>query len=932
MQTPMKRTNRLLLACFACFTLALPGARGATLIMSDNFDVVNSGTGFALNTGVNTGINPPTSTRLVGSVVAAARYNKVEGARGAANHFITNAVPATAPGKMFVGFGTTQSRITFTNSGTLTDFGPALFTSAATPDVPTVYELQFKIAHFGTNRVGFGISTADGGAGVWDFGFELMRNLDTEPMSLMKRVDTASGGLGVDLNGTITNNIGAAGEELNFKLRITDAGAESSTFSSRVELAIIRGGATNWIYDTLADTTELPFGWRFDGVTRYLIWNFAGGAGPGTVDDLSLTWISGPTRGPLTQTWTGGGADSNWSSAGNWGGVALASGDSAVFGATVKQNNNNDLTSLLLQSINFNAGGFSISGNETKVFAAITNIGGNNTIALPLTWSTAGAKRWHLSAGNTLTISNTTSVDVNGDHTLLGGGTIRIGGIYQVGTLSSANPATLLADGRIFVDGGQLTTRGGLRIGANGATTPTLSEMVLSNNASVYQTVSGASTRVGSINNGLTNRLIMDHSTFTQSGGEIGVPWNAGAIAEVTQVAGSVVDGYITFNHDGAGTGRYSVLNGTLELRGIRKAFTGGFSSISFDNSILRTSPSAENAYMAALDVAEIRSGGLTLDINSIDVVLASPFSGSGGLTKSGSYSATFTGTNTYTGNTIVQGGQLVLPTTQTNNASIQIADGAGFGVKVIAPDSTMTASSLSIAGATSTLGIDLGAFSNPAVPIARVGTLSSSATITVNISGGSPAMANGTISLLKWSTLSGAPTFVLGSLPSNLAANLVVNSGSLDVVITGVQGYRWTGAVDGNWDTFTQNWLYLLNNTASTYADGYGTEFRDGANTGLVTLNGTFSPTLLTVSNTTLAYTLTGGAINTPVLRKSGSGTVTRTDGTSDSIGQIELNEGSFAANATFDQNFGLTLTDTSAGLGTFVQAGRGHPDGHVH
>ncbi len=38
-------------------------------IIADNYNVTGSGTGFALNTGVNTGINPPT-TRLTGTAAA----------------------------------------------------------------------------------------------------------------------------------------------------------------------------------------------------------------------------------------------------------------------------------------------------------------------------------------------------------------------------------------------------------------------------------------------------------------------------------------------------------------------------------------------------------------------------------------------------------------------------------------------------------------------------------------------------------------------------------------------------------------------------------------------------------------------------------------------------------------------------------------------
>src|SRR4051812_4017335 len=48
-------------------------AHGATTVINDDCTVTTSGTGFALNAGVNTGVNPPT-TRLTGSAAANLRY------------------------------------------------------------------------------------------------------------------------------------------------------------------------------------------------------------------------------------------------------------------------------------------------------------------------------------------------------------------------------------------------------------------------------------------------------------------------------------------------------------------------------------------------------------------------------------------------------------------------------------------------------------------------------------------------------------------------------------------------------------------------------------------------------------------------------------------------------------------------------------------
>ena len=38
------------------------------------------------------------------------------------------------------------------------------------------------------------------------------------------------------------------------------------------------------------------------------------------------------------KTWSGGGADNNWSTGGNWGGTAPTSGDTATFNGTSTKN------------------------------------------------------------------------------------------------------------------------------------------------------------------------------------------------------------------------------------------------------------------------------------------------------------------------------------------------------------------------------------------------------------------------------------------------------------------------------------------------------------------------------------------------------------------------------------------------------------------
>src|SRR3954452_13383934 len=69
----MKKNNHFLFA--GTLLIAVGGsAFGQTNIISDNYDVTTTTTGFALNTGVNFSINPPSTTRLTGTAAANLRY------------------------------------------------------------------------------------------------------------------------------------------------------------------------------------------------------------------------------------------------------------------------------------------------------------------------------------------------------------------------------------------------------------------------------------------------------------------------------------------------------------------------------------------------------------------------------------------------------------------------------------------------------------------------------------------------------------------------------------------------------------------------------------------------------------------------------------------------------------------------------------------
>ena len=252
-------------------------ARAVTTIISDTFNVTGSGTGFALNTGINTGINPPT-TRLTGTAKANLRY--IHTATRDTNSY------SIVGNKLQVDAAPASGRFVLSADGTNSfDFGPALGMTNASRTNRIVYELSVRMNNnsVGSQRFSFGIATAEGDLTTWDFGVQVYRTNSANTFyTVGKRIDTGSSGLASDLNEhliSLTEN--SFGEDLFILIRVTDAGSETTTFNSRVQLSLNNGNS--WIYDSDTDP-DLVNGWRLNGPQRHIIWDVAGDAGPVTYD------------------------------------------------------------------------------------------------------------------------------------------------------------------------------------------------------------------------------------------------------------------------------------------------------------------------------------------------------------------------------------------------------------------------------------------------------------------------------------------------------------------------------------------------------------------------------------------------------------------------------------------------------------------------
>lgn len=228
----------------------------------------------------------------------------------------------------------------------------------------------------------------------------------------------------------------------------------------------------------------------------------------------------------------------------------------------------------------------------------------------------------------------------------------------------------------------------------------------------------------------------------------------------------------------------------------------------------------------------------------------------SGGVIKNGAGTLTLEGSSTYTGATVVNAGKLVTGTTSIGNGAYTVADSAGLGV--ILGGSQLNVASVTLGN--SALDFDLGNFGNPAFAGMNVlGNMAVNGTVTISVATGLPQL--GQFPLIAYGSRTGSGSFVLGTLPIGVVANLVTNGNAIELNVTAVAAPRWEGLDGGNWDIgLTTNWIEISTGLGASYADGNAVIFNDFAlGTTSVNLTANVSPSKVTVNNDFLSYTVSG-------------------------------------------------------------------------
>lgn len=234
-----------------------------------------------------------------------------------------------------------------------------------------------------------------------------------------------------------------------------------------------------------------------------------------------------------TKTWTGAGADANWSTAANWSpsGAPVAGDDLAFPNGAARLNNNNDLaanTSFNTLAFSSPSSSYALNGNAIQLVNGITatNVGVANGIFLSITL--AGSQTFAITGdrvqiwnpvnlnGNALTVNTTNFVAVL---------ELR-GGITGNGGLTAAGSGFLFVSDVAGTYTGTTTVTGGL-MGVSGVS---LGPSVVTVTAGTLQLVNGGQVGTTTVNGGT---LYLGGGGINQHGSTAGLTMNFPSILQL---------------------------------------------------------------------------------------------------------------------------------------------------------------------------------------------------------------------------------------------------------------------------------------------------------------------------------------------------------------------------------------------------------------
>ncbi|WFU13314.1 autotransporter outer membrane beta-barrel domain-containing protein (plasmid) [Rhizobium sp. CB3090] len=600
---------------------------------------------------------------------------------------------------------------------------------------------------------------------------------------------------------------------------------------------------------------------------------------------------------------------------------------------------------------------------------------GNGTVTVTgagSSWSSSAQTRIGFNNGSTgtLNIANGASVSLGtlnfggagsaatGTLNVTGGGTLTSGDTFMFGSFTTST-ANISGAGSSWNVGGFLTVGRGQ--GNSGTGSGTLN---VTNGALV--TATGIITIAGNNLSGAGT------GTVTVSGA--GSQLNTSAALNI----GAYGQGTLTVSNGAAATANTVTMTAvaastaTLNLSGGSTLSTGqltagpGTVQANFDGATLRATASGQSpAFISGFTGTglNIAAGGLTLDTGAFNVTAASPFSGTGALTKIGTGTAVFTGNNSYAGGTTISAGTLQLGSASTsgsitgdvsNNGTLAFdrsdtytfaglisGSGAvnqiGSGTTILTSDNGYTGGTTISAG-TLQLG-NGGASGSISGDVTNNGTLAFDRSDTSNFaglisgSGGVNQIGSGTTVLTANNSYTGGTTISAGTLQlgnggtSGAITGDVTNNGTLvfdrsDTSTFGglISGSGAVNQIGSGTTVLTANNSYTGDTTIASGTLQLGNGGTSGSISGDVTNNG------ILAFDRSDTYTFAGLISGSGSVSQIGSGTTVLTanngytGGTTISAGTLQLGNGGVSGSIIGDVTNNGTLVFDRSDTSTFA------------
>ena len=288
-----------------------------------------------------------------------------------------------------------------------------------------------------------------------------------------------------------------------------------------------------------------------------------------------------------------------------------------------------------------------------------------------------------------------------------------------------------------------------------------------------------------------------------------------------------------------------------------------------------------------ATDGLATTGGFSVVDVsNGVNATIAAPISGAGGLTKTGTGTLSLGGVNSYTGDTTVSGGTLVLTASGSLAGAVvndAVFNNAGTVAGLVTNNSVMTSTGTLNGGLDNGGNASISGVLNGAVTNATGGTITltgaTTGTGTVTQAAGGSIALNGFNA--SFDGLAGAGTITLGSgrltvgigNGSTTFSGVISGSGGLTVGRVGVGGYTltltgantYTGntSVDSGWLKLSATGSIAGSVGVSTTFDNAGTVAGDVSNNGAFVNTGTVSGRVYNYATAWISGTVTGGIVN---------------------------------------------------------------------